>query len=61
MSTADLVVLLPLIVVAVMGTVVMLAGAYGARQAVLHWLTIFGVGIGLASIATLRPDRKSVV
>ena len=55
MSTADLVVLLPLIVVAVMGTVVMLAGAYGARQAVLHWLTIFGVGIGLASIATLRP------
>lgn len=55
MSTADLVVLLPLIVVAVMGTVVMLAGAYGARQAVLHWLTIFGVGIGLASIAMLRP------
>ena len=54
MSTADLVVLLPLIVVAVMGTTVMLAGAYGARRVVLHWLTIFGVGISLASIATAR-------
>ncbi len=55
MSTADLVVLLPLIVIAVTGTAVMLAGAYGARRVVLHWLTIFGVGIGLASIVTLRP------
>lgn len=55
MSTTDLVVLLPLIVVAVMGTAVMLAGAYGARRVVLHWMTIFGVGISLAAIATVRP------
>ncbi len=55
MSTADLVVLLPLIVIAVMGTAVMLASAFGARRVVLHWLTIFGVGIGLASITTVRP------
>ena len=39
MSNTDLVALLPLIVVAVMGAVVMLAGAYGARRVMLHWLT----------------------
>ena len=55
MSNTDLVALLPLIVVAVMGTVVMLAGAYGARRAMLHWLTILGVGIALASIGSVRP------
>ena len=43
-----------IIVVAVMGTVVMLAGAYGARRAMLHWLTILGVGIALASIVSVR-------
>ena len=55
MSNTDLVALLPLIVVAVMGTVVMLAGAYGARRVTLHWLTILGVGIALASIVSVRP------
>jgi NADH-quinone oxidoreductase subunit N len=55
MSNTDLVALLPLIVVAVMGPVVMLAGAYGARRVMLHWLTILGIGIALASIVSVRP------
>ena len=55
MSATDLFVLLPLIVVAVAGTVVMLAGAFGARRELLHRITIVGVGIGLAAIVSVRP------
>jgi NADH-quinone oxidoreductase subunit N len=56
MSTQDLLMLSPLIIVALAGTAVMLAGAFGARRETLHWMAVAGIGLGLASVIGVRPD-----
>jgi len=55
MSKTDLIALLPLAIPAAAGILVMLAGAFGRRAPVLHWLTLAGIGASLGSIAAVRP------
>ena len=56
MSAADLVALTPLIALALGGTLVMLAGALGARQSHLHWITVGSIGGALAAVGMTRSN-----
>jgi NADH-quinone oxidoreductase subunit N len=56
MSPAELIVLSPLICAALVGTAVMLAGAFGARLETLHRIAIIGIGASLAAIFAVRPS-----
>ena len=54
MTAADLIALTPLIALALGGTVVMLAGALGARPSHLHGITVGSIGIALAAAGVTR-------
>ena len=54
MSRADFVALLPLIILAVSGIVVMLVGAFGGGRRALHIVTISGLGTAILSIGVAR-------
>ena len=54
MTSADLIALTPLIALALGGTLVMLAGAFGAPQSRLHWITVGSIGIALAAAGVTR-------
>jgi NADH-quinone oxidoreductase subunit N len=53
----DLLAVAPLIVAALAGVVVLLAGAFGAHRESLHRLAVIGIGLALA---TLLPARSAV-
>ena len=54
MTAADLIALTPLIALALGGTVVMLAGALGARPSHLHGITVGSIGIAIAAAGVTR-------
>jgi len=55
MNATDLIAVSPLIVAALGGVAVLLAGAFGARHNALHRLTIVSIGLALASMVAVRP------
>jgi NADH-quinone oxidoreductase subunit N len=73
MNSGDLLVLTPLMITAVAGIVVMLAGALGARHETLHGITVAAIAAALASMiplseyaprevtALLRVDRFALL
>ncbi len=56
MTVADLVIVSPLIALALGGTLVMLAGALGARPSRLHAITVGTIGIALAATGMTRAS-----
>lgn len=56
MSGQDLLAIAPLIIGTIAGTVVLLAGAFGARTESLHRLAVAGIGAALAGVLAARPQ-----